>query len=198
MCIFEFFIITSLRSCYCYSKCCYWFYSVTHRKISKYIWPHCLYLFIIMLLICLCEYSCCLLSGVQSRCEHFKALLLDCCSPTFSLDLCHPRISLAKNREPLPPDKLSISAIDSNDWNGCDCPHHWNYTSSNYSRYVCWISYKLFSFLSSLEHRGPPSGTNSAKQSPALQHRPIGPVPASSVPNDRYKVFFFLDCRMIQ
>ncbi|XP_072853267.2 membrane-associated guanylate kinase, WW and PDZ domain-containing protein 3 isoform X2 [Pogona vitticeps] len=35
------------------------------------------------------------------------------------------------------------------------------------------------------EHRGPPSGTNSAKQSPALQHRPIGPVPGSSVPNDR-------------
>ncbi|XP_062999441.1 membrane-associated guanylate kinase, WW and PDZ domain-containing protein 3 isoform X2 [Elgaria multicarinata webbii] len=35
------------------------------------------------------------------------------------------------------------------------------------------------------EHRGPPSGTNSAKQSPALQHRPMASVPASSMPTDR-------------
>ncbi|XP_016848909.2 membrane-associated guanylate kinase, WW and PDZ domain-containing protein 3 isoform X1 [Anolis carolinensis] len=35
------------------------------------------------------------------------------------------------------------------------------------------------------DHRGPPSGTNSARQSPALQHRSIGPVSASSGPNDR-------------
>ncbi|XP_053106062.1 membrane-associated guanylate kinase, WW and PDZ domain-containing protein 3 isoform X2 [Hemicordylus capensis] len=35
------------------------------------------------------------------------------------------------------------------------------------------------------EHRGPPSGTNSAKQSPALQHRPMGTVPTSSIPTDR-------------
>ncbi|XP_066482708.1 membrane-associated guanylate kinase, WW and PDZ domain-containing protein 3 isoform X2 [Tiliqua scincoides] len=35
------------------------------------------------------------------------------------------------------------------------------------------------------EHRGPPSGTNSARQSPALQHRSVGAVPASSVPTDR-------------
>nr|XP_028590350.1 LOW QUALITY PROTEIN: membrane-associated guanylate kinase, WW and PDZ domain-containing protein 3 [Podarcis muralis] len=38
------------------------------------------------------------------------------------------------------------------------------------------------------EHRGPPSGTNSAKQSPALQHRPMGTVPASSLPTDRSAV----------
>lgn len=35
------------------------------------------------------------------------------------------------------------------------------------------------------EHRGPPSGTNSARQSPALQHRSMGAVTAASVPNDR-------------
>ncbi|XP_061487961.1 membrane-associated guanylate kinase, WW and PDZ domain-containing protein 3 isoform X2 [Rhineura floridana] len=39
--------------------------------------------------------------------------------------------------------------------------------------------------LAEEEHRGPPSGTNSAKQSPALQHRPMGQVPASSLPTDR-------------
>ncbi|XP_060087194.1 membrane-associated guanylate kinase, WW and PDZ domain-containing protein 3 [Heteronotia binoei] len=35
------------------------------------------------------------------------------------------------------------------------------------------------------EHHGPPSGTNSAKQSPALQHRPVGTGPVSSVTTDR-------------
>uniref|UniRef100_A0A8D0BA55 Membrane-associated guanylate kinase, WW and PDZ domain-containing protein 3 n=1 Tax=Salvator merianae TaxID=96440 RepID=A0A8D0BA55_SALMN len=35
------------------------------------------------------------------------------------------------------------------------------------------------------EHRGPPSGTNSARQSPALQHRPVGPIASSSLPTDR-------------
>ncbi|XP_054835825.1 membrane-associated guanylate kinase, WW and PDZ domain-containing protein 3 isoform X5 [Eublepharis macularius] len=35
------------------------------------------------------------------------------------------------------------------------------------------------------EHHGPPSGTNSAKQSPALQHRPIGTGPVNSVATDR-------------
>lgn len=32
----------------------------------------------------------------------------------------------------------------------------------------CWFC------LYSLEHHGPPSGTNSARQSPAPQHRPLG------------------------
>lgn len=44
--------------------------------------------------------------------------------------------------------------------------------------------------VSSLEHRGPPSGANSARQSPIVQHRVLGPVPASSVSNDRYKLHF--------
>nr|XP_056723507.1 membrane-associated guanylate kinase, WW and PDZ domain-containing protein 3 isoform X3 [Euleptes europaea] len=35
------------------------------------------------------------------------------------------------------------------------------------------------------EHRGPPSGTNSAKQSPALQHRPVGTGTVSSVTTER-------------
>ncbi|XP_010629568.1 membrane-associated guanylate kinase, WW and PDZ domain-containing protein 3 isoform X1 [Fukomys damarensis] len=35
------------------------------------------------------------------------------------------------------------------------------------------------------EHHGPPSGTNSARQSPALQHRPMGQTPANHVPGDR-------------
>ncbi|XP_048354906.1 membrane-associated guanylate kinase, WW and PDZ domain-containing protein 3 isoform X3 [Sphaerodactylus townsendi] len=35
------------------------------------------------------------------------------------------------------------------------------------------------------EHRGPPSGTNSAKQSPALQHRPVGTGLVSSVTTER-------------
>ncbi|KAK9404584.1 membrane-associated guanylate kinase WW and PDZ domain-containing protein 3-like [Crotalus adamanteus] len=35
------------------------------------------------------------------------------------------------------------------------------------------------------EHRGPPSGANSARQSPIVQHRVLGPVPASSVSTDR-------------
>ncbi|XP_025024335.1 membrane-associated guanylate kinase, WW and PDZ domain-containing protein 3-like, partial [Python bivittatus] len=35
------------------------------------------------------------------------------------------------------------------------------------------------------EHRGPPSGANSARQSPILQHRALGPVPAASVSTDR-------------
>ncbi|ETE62199.1 Membrane-associated guanylate kinase, WW and PDZ domain-containing protein 3, partial [Ophiophagus hannah] len=35
------------------------------------------------------------------------------------------------------------------------------------------------------EHRGPPSGANSAKQSPIVQHRVLVPVPASSVSTDR-------------
>lgn len=39
--------------------------------------------------------------------------------------------------------------------------------------------------LYSLEHRGPPSGTNSARQSPAPQHRPLG----SSA--DRYRAVGF-------
>lgn len=34
------------------------------------------------------------------------------------------------------------------------------------------------------EHHGPPSGTNSARQSPALQHRPLGPSQANHVPGD--------------
>uniref|UniRef100_A0A8C8VMX4 Membrane-associated guanylate kinase, WW and PDZ domain-containing protein 3 n=1 Tax=Pelusios castaneus TaxID=367368 RepID=A0A8C8VMX4_9SAUR len=34
------------------------------------------------------------------------------------------------------------------------------------------------------EHRGPPSGTNSARQSPAPQHRPLG-TPANPAPADR-------------
>ncbi|CAK6439177.1 unnamed protein product [Pipistrellus nathusii] len=34
------------------------------------------------------------------------------------------------------------------------------------------------------EHHGPPSGTNSARQSPALQHRPLGPAQANHVPGD--------------
>uniref|UniRef100_A0A8C9DAT8 Membrane-associated guanylate kinase, WW and PDZ domain-containing protein 3 n=1 Tax=Panthera leo TaxID=9689 RepID=A0A8C9DAT8_PANLE len=35
------------------------------------------------------------------------------------------------------------------------------------------------------EHHGPPSGTNSARQSPALQHRPMGQSQANHVPGDR-------------
>ncbi|XP_036894623.1 membrane-associated guanylate kinase, WW and PDZ domain-containing protein 3 isoform X5 [Sturnira hondurensis] len=35
------------------------------------------------------------------------------------------------------------------------------------------------------EHHGPPSGTNSARQSPALQHRPVGQSQASHLPGDR-------------
>ncbi|XP_038605253.1 membrane-associated guanylate kinase, WW and PDZ domain-containing protein 3 isoform X3 [Tachyglossus aculeatus] len=35
------------------------------------------------------------------------------------------------------------------------------------------------------EHRGPPSGTNSARQSPALQHRPMGQTQANLVAGDR-------------
>ncbi|XP_077695170.1 membrane-associated guanylate kinase, WW and PDZ domain-containing protein 3 isoform X3 [Eretmochelys imbricata] len=35
------------------------------------------------------------------------------------------------------------------------------------------------------EHRGPPSGTNSAKQSPAPQHRPMGTTQANSATADR-------------
>lgn len=34
------------------------------------------------------------------------------------------------------------------------------------------------------EHHGPPSGTNSARQSPALQHRPLGQSQASHAPGD--------------
>ncbi|NWQ82168.1 MAGI3 protein, partial [Columbina picui] len=40
--------------------------------------------------------------------------------------------------------------------------------------------------LNFLEHRGPPSGTNSARQSPAPQHRPLGPAPPSAPSTDRY------------
>ncbi|XP_053511977.1 membrane-associated guanylate kinase, WW and PDZ domain-containing protein 3 isoform X4 [Artibeus jamaicensis] len=35
------------------------------------------------------------------------------------------------------------------------------------------------------EHHGPPSGTNSARQSPALQHRPVGQSQANHTPGDR-------------
>ncbi|XP_042689514.1 membrane-associated guanylate kinase, WW and PDZ domain-containing protein 3 isoform X2 [Centrocercus urophasianus] len=35
------------------------------------------------------------------------------------------------------------------------------------------------------EHRGPPSGTNSAKQSPAPQHRPLGAAQSSAASTDR-------------
>ncbi|KAI4590627.1 hypothetical protein MJG53_001676 [Ovis ammon polii x Ovis aries] len=35
------------------------------------------------------------------------------------------------------------------------------------------------------EHLGPPSGTNSARQSPALQHRPMGQSQANHIPGDR-------------
>uniref|UniRef100_H2PZP4 Membrane-associated guanylate kinase, WW and PDZ domain-containing protein 3 n=1 Tax=Pan troglodytes TaxID=9598 RepID=H2PZP4_PANTR len=35
------------------------------------------------------------------------------------------------------------------------------------------------------EHHGPPSGTNSARQSPALQHRPMGQSQANHIPGDR-------------
>ncbi|XP_058158998.1 membrane-associated guanylate kinase, WW and PDZ domain-containing protein 3 isoform X2 [Dasypus novemcinctus] len=35
------------------------------------------------------------------------------------------------------------------------------------------------------EHHGPPSGTNSARQSPALPHRPMGQSQASHIPGDR-------------
>lgn len=35
------------------------------------------------------------------------------------------------------------------------------------------------------EHHGPPSGTNSARQSPALQHRPMGQAQATHIPGDR-------------
>ncbi|XP_074971871.1 membrane-associated guanylate kinase, WW and PDZ domain-containing protein 3 isoform X1 [Phalacrocorax aristotelis] len=35
------------------------------------------------------------------------------------------------------------------------------------------------------EHRGPPSGTNSARQSPAPQHRPLAPAPISPASADR-------------
>ncbi|XP_028924246.1 membrane-associated guanylate kinase, WW and PDZ domain-containing protein 3 isoform X5 [Ornithorhynchus anatinus] len=35
------------------------------------------------------------------------------------------------------------------------------------------------------EHRGPPSGTNSARQSPALQHRPMGQTQANLIAGDR-------------
>ncbi|XP_017201451.2 membrane-associated guanylate kinase, WW and PDZ domain-containing protein 3 isoform X1 [Oryctolagus cuniculus] len=35
------------------------------------------------------------------------------------------------------------------------------------------------------EHHGPPSGTNSARQSPALQHRPMGQSQANHTPGDR-------------
>ncbi|XP_066208885.1 membrane-associated guanylate kinase, WW and PDZ domain-containing protein 3 isoform X1 [Saccopteryx leptura] len=35
------------------------------------------------------------------------------------------------------------------------------------------------------EHHGPPSGTNSARQSPALQHRPLGQSQANHIPGDR-------------
>lgn len=45
----------------------------------------------------------------------------------------------------------------------------------------CWFC------LHSLEHRGPPSGTNSAKQSPAPQHRPLGPAQSSASSTDRYR-----------
>ncbi|XP_029085340.1 membrane-associated guanylate kinase, WW and PDZ domain-containing protein 3 isoform X3 [Monodon monoceros] len=34
------------------------------------------------------------------------------------------------------------------------------------------------------EHLGPPSGTNSARQSPALQHRPVGQSQANHIPGD--------------
>ncbi|XP_077883167.1 membrane-associated guanylate kinase, WW and PDZ domain-containing protein 3 isoform X2 [Ictidomys tridecemlineatus] len=36
------------------------------------------------------------------------------------------------------------------------------------------------------EHHGPPSGTNSARQSPALQHRPMGQSQANHLPGDRH------------
>ncbi|XP_003793913.1 membrane-associated guanylate kinase, WW and PDZ domain-containing protein 3 isoform X1 [Otolemur garnettii] len=35
------------------------------------------------------------------------------------------------------------------------------------------------------DHHGPPSGTNSARQSPALQHRPMGQAQANHIPGDR-------------
>ncbi|XP_076975930.1 membrane-associated guanylate kinase, WW and PDZ domain-containing protein 3 isoform X2 [Tamandua tetradactyla] len=35
------------------------------------------------------------------------------------------------------------------------------------------------------EHHGPPSGTNSARQSPALQHRPMGQSQTNHIPGDR-------------
>ncbi|KAG8517685.1 Membrane-associated guanylate kinase, WW and PDZ domain-containing protein 3, partial [Galemys pyrenaicus] len=35
------------------------------------------------------------------------------------------------------------------------------------------------------EHHGPPSGTNSARQSPALQHRPLGQSQPNHLPGDR-------------
>lgn len=45
--------------------------------------------------------------------------------------------------------------------------------------------------LNLLEHRGPPSGTNSAKQSPAPQHRPLGSAQMNPSSTDRYRAFVF-------
>lgn len=40
-------------------------------------------------------------------------------------------------------------------------------------------------FLLWTEHHGPPSGTNSARQSPALQHRSMGQAQTNHIPGDR-------------
>lgn len=45
----------------------------------------------------------------------------------------------------------------------------------------CWLC------LDSPEHRGPPSGTNSARQSPAPQHRPLALAQINSSSIDRYR-----------
>lgn len=51
--------------------------------------------------------------------------------------------------------------------------------------FLCWFCLNL------LEHRGPPSGTNSARQSPAPQHRPLGSAQINPSGADRYGAFGF-------
>ncbi|KAF3813295.1 hypothetical protein GH733_018459, partial [Mirounga leonina] len=50
--------------------------------------------------------------------------------------------------------------------------------------FLCAKSY-FYCFLTRTEHHGPPSGTNSARQSPALQHRAPGQSQANHIAGDR-------------
>lgn len=55
-----------------------------------------------------------------------------------------------------------------------------------------WVNSHFCCFLIWIEHHGPPSGTNSARQSPALQHRPMGQAQANHIPGDRWDCFHWL------
>lgn len=58
--------------------------------------------------------------------------------------------------------------------------------------HILGANFYCSSFLIFTEHHGPPSGTNSARQSPALPHRPVGQSQANHLPGDRWGYCFWV------